>query len=70
MTDSIQIAHQELDNFQDGHISEDVAGWCFKITNGVAKAVTEIPMSNSDKVKALRLSAIMLLGLSAGEDND
>ncbi|WP_416877955.1 hypothetical protein [Litorimonas sp.] len=65
MSDSHTTAKDQIDLMQDGHVSEELARWCFKISYGVSKAVTKMPLSKSDKVRALRLSAIMILNLTA-----
>lgn len=62
---SSDIAINEIQSLDDQHISEELAEWCFKIVQGVSKAVTEIPLSDADKRRALTLSAILILNLEA-----
>jgi len=72
MTDSVTIARRQLTELDNGHVSEDVAEWCMKISHGVSKAVVEMPIGNHEKIQALRLSAVMLLCLcdEQGDNHD
>lgn len=65
MTDKskVDIAREQIDLLDEGHVGEDVAEWCFKISNGVANTVRQIPLSDADKFRTLRLAAVMLLNV-------